>query len=104
MSKDPIALDGGENLYVYVENDPVDNVELLAGLDAEQVEEVDRSGSLSTFDEEAGSEQSSRTMEQALIARVRNGRLVLDEPTDLPAEGEEVERSRAERRREPATR
>jgi hypothetical protein len=30
------------------------------------------------------------TMQQPLRARVRNGRLVLDEPTDLP-EGEEVE-------------
>jgi hypothetical protein len=29
-------------------------------------------------------------MQQPLRARVRNGRLVLDEPTDLP-EGEEVE-------------
>ena len=29
-------------------------------------------------------------MQQPLVARVRNGRLVLDEPTDLP-EGEEVE-------------
>lgn len=29
-------------------------------------------------------------MQQPLVARVRNGRLVLDEPTDLP-EGKEVE-------------
>ena len=29
-------------------------------------------------------------MQQSMKARVRNGRLVLDEPTDLP-EGEEVE-------------
>jgi hypothetical protein len=34
-------------------------------------------------------------MEQPLRARVRNGRLVLDEPTDLP-EGEEVELVRAD--------
>lgn len=34
-------------------------------------------------------------MPQPLIARVRNGRLVLDEPTDLP-EGEEVELVRAD--------
>lgn len=33
-------------------------------------------------------------MQQTLKARVRNGRLVLDEPTDLP-EGEEVELVRA---------
>lgn len=34
-------------------------------------------------------------MQQPLRARVRNGRLVLDEPTDLP-EGEEVELVRAD--------
>ena len=38
---------------------------------------------------------TSRTMPQLLRARVRNGRLVLDEPTDLP-EGEEVELVRAD--------
>jgi hypothetical protein len=34
-------------------------------------------------------------MQQPLRARVRNGRLVMDEPTDLP-EGEEVELVRAD--------
>lgn len=34
-------------------------------------------------------------MQQPFRARVRNGRLVLDEPTDLP-EGEEVELVRAD--------
>ena len=34
-------------------------------------------------------------MQQPLKARVKNGRLVLDEPTDLP-EGEEVELVRAD--------
>jgi hypothetical protein len=38
-------------------------------------------------------------MQQPLRARVRNGRLILDEPTDLP-EGEEVELVRADAQHE----
>lgn len=60
---------------------------------ANQRPEEERSGRVSTFDEEP-TRVVFETMQQPLRALVKNGRLVLDEPTDLP-EGEEVELVRA---------
>jgi hypothetical protein len=65
-----------------------DAAELLAALEAEQAEEVERSSRL-RLRRRAGHGVDLKMM-QSMKARVRNGRLVLDEPTDRP-EGEEVE-------------
>jgi hypothetical protein len=51
---------------------------------------MERSDGTSNLRRRASHEVDFETMQQPLRARVRNGRLVLDEPTDLP-EGEEVE-------------
>ena len=67
----------------------VEAAELLAAFEAEQAEDVERSGAVH-LRRRASYGVDFETMQQPLKARVRNGRLVLDEPTDLP-EGEEVE-------------
>jgi hypothetical protein len=73
----------------------VEAAELLDALEAEQAEEVERSGAVFHLRRRASHGVNFETMQQRLRARVRNGRLVLDEPTDLP-EGEEVELVRAD--------